>query len=213
MKAAHLIGGVAVAVGLLMARAGWADVACDADPLPEPDSAYREYIAEVHRELGIPEDYAARTGMRLQRDNRDYLEKAWPTQGGQGFRLTPEANQAWLRMRADAGQDGIELILLSAYRSVFTQKRIIQGHLDNDREISDILRLNAAPGHSEHHTGDAMDLNTPGVDPLDPAFADTPAYAWLRENAWRYCFELSYPPGNEHGVAFEPWHWRFIRSD
>lgn len=44
------------------------------------------------------------------------------------------------------------------------------------------------------------------------AFADTPEFAWLRAHAHEYGFILRYPEGKEHitGIAYEPWHYRFI---
>lgn len=40
--------------------------------------------------------------------------------------------------------------------------------------------------------------------------ASKPAFRWLRENAPRFGFELSFPPGNAQRVKWEPWHWRWV---
>jgi D-alanyl-D-alanine carboxypeptidase len=75
--------------------------------------------------------------------------------------------------------------------------------------IADILKINAAPGYSEHHTGRALDLTTADSPPLEVGFETTQAYAWLVEHAGEHGFRLSYPRDNPHGINYEPWHWAF----
>ena len=70
----------------------------------------------------------------------------------------------------------------------------------------------APPGYSEHHTGLALDigdLDHPETD-VEVSFEETPAFEWLKNNADRFGFELSFPVGNPQGVSYEPWHWRFV---
>ena len=67
--------------------------------------------------------------------------------------------------------------------------------------------MSAAPGYSEHHTGRAIDITTPGTQPLEPAFETTPAFEWLTGSAHEFGFRMSYPRNNRHGIAYEPWHW------
>jgi D-alanyl-D-alanine carboxypeptidase len=72
----------------------------------------------------------------------------------------------------------------------------------------------APPGHSEHHTGWALDLgdaDAPETD-VEPSFEKTKAFSWMTENASRFDFELSFPRDNVQGVSHEPWHWRFVGS-
>ena len=75
--------------------------------------------------------------------------------------------------------------------------------------LVDILRVNAAPGYSEHHTGRAIDLGTIGCRALEEEFELTEAFAWLENNAAHFQFSLSYPRNNPSGVIYEPWHWCF----
>jgi D-alanyl-D-alanine carboxypeptidase len=73
------------------------------------------------------------------------------------------------------------------------------------------------PGHSEHHTGLAADilptaLVTSGT-PLDQQLdGSSPEEQWLADNSWAYGLILRYPPGTQHltGIAFEPWHFRYV---
>jgi D-alanyl-D-alanine carboxypeptidase len=112
-------------------------------------------------------------------------------------------------MRETASKAGVALLAVSGFRSIERQAEIIRAKLSSGQKIEDILRLVAAPGYSEHHTGRAIDIGTPGEEPLTEAFADTPAFRWLAENAGHFGFRLSYPKGNAHGIAYEPWHWCF----
>ena len=72
--------------------------------------------------------------------------------------------------------------------------------------------VSAPPGFSEHHTGYAVDIGDADVPDanLSVAFEETAAFEWLEVNGPRYGFELSFEEGNEQGVQYEPWHWRFI---
>lgn len=113
----------------------------------------------------------------------------------------------WQSMREAARVDGIDLLLISGFRSVEHQQRIITTKLAAGTPLEDILRVNAAPGYSEHHTGRAVDIGTPGCLPLTEAFEETAAFRWLARNGMNYGFRLSYPRGHPHGFVYEPWHW------
>ncbi len=127
--------------------------------------------------------------------------------------MHPLAHRIWLQMSEDARNDGVRLDMVSAYRSPAYQANLIRNKLDRGMCLADILRVNAAPGYSEHHTGRAIDLNTPDCEPLTEAFADTDAFAWLKLNAKRFHYVLSYPDNDSHGYQFEPWHWCYKPFD
>ena len=113
-------------------------------------------------------------------------------------------------MQQAAQADGIQLMPVSAYRSFNYQAELIQKKLDQGQTLDEILRVNTPPGHSEHHTGCALDLTTDGENQvLESGFSDTDAYAWLQKNARDYGFVESYPENNPHGIIAEPWHWCF----
>ncbi len=101
----------------------------------------------------------------------------------------------------------MELQVVSAFRSIEYQLGIIRRKLERGLAIDEILRVSAAPGYSEHHSGRALDITTPGFAALEEQFEDSAAFAWLSTNAQSYGFWLSYPRGNPHGIAYEPWHW------
>ena len=126
---------------------------------------------------------------------------------GRSQQMTAPTRDAWLAMVEAATSMQIELQLVSAYRSVEYQCNVIRSKLDAGRTIEEILRVNALPGHSEHHTGRAVDLSSQDCAPLTEAFETTSAFAWLTKHAARFGFELSYPRGNPMGIKYEPWHW------
>lgn len=117
-----------------------------------------------------------------------------------------------LRLMLNAAKDaGVNLYILSAYRSVQEQAAIIQRKRDAGATDDAIITSVALPGYSEHHTGQAVDLHTDGVPVLSLEFAATPAFDWLTEHAGPFGFRLTYSQNNRTGIRFEPWHWYYDR--
>jgi D-alanyl-D-alanine carboxypeptidase len=110
-------------------------------------------------------------------------------------------------MQVHAARDDIALHMVSAFRSVEYQVSLFKEKLSKGQHINDILRVNAAPGYSQHHSGRAIDITTDNSDPLCESFERTPAFRWLSEHAGAYHFFLSYPRNNKWGISYEPWHW------
>ena len=76
-------------------------------------------------------------------------------------------------------------------------------------------RFLAHPGHSEHHTGLAVDLDTYDVvGGTSGGFDGTGDYAWAVEHASEYGFIQRYPSDKSRitGIDYEPWHFRFVGS-
>lgn len=140
-------------------------------------------------------------------DESTMLIEACEDMFGRTQKMTPHTQSCWLRMCEAAAADGIDLKLVSAFRSIDYQCELIRQKLNDGRTIDDILSVNAIPGHSEHHTGCALDLHSGEGIPLEEDFEHSSAFSWLQENAADFNFYLSYPRGNPEGIAFEPWHW------
>lgn len=156
--------------------------------------------------LGVPRDYGRVRGLHRVREPSHLESIGLDTQGREQF-LAPRAARAWARMREAAARGGVDLQVVSAFRSIEYQLGIIRRKLERGQTMEQILRVSAAPGYSEHHSGRALDIATPGFAALEAEFENSPAFAWLRKHARRYGFRLSYPRGNRHGIAYEPWHW------
>lgn len=169
---------------------------------------YQRMIRNFHEELGIPSEFAATCKIPMQVEATDLVSIGEDIFGREQF-LSPAAHNPWMEMQSAALASGIQLQVVSAFRSVDYQCSLIRNKLVRGQSIEEILKVNAAPGYSEHHTGNALDLNTPGCEPLTERFEETSAFAWLEHNAHRYGFELSYPRDNSYNIAYEPWHWAY----
>lgn len=123
--------------------------------------------------------------------------------------LDAAAAPAWQGLCEAAAADGIALDAISGFRSHAYQLGIFRRKLARGLTVTQILAVNAAPGFSEHHSGEAIDIGTPGEPPAEVSFEHTAAFAWLQLHAGRFGFRLSYPRDNPHGISYEPWHWRF----
>ena len=156
--------------------------------------------------LGITEDYLEARGLRACVE-ATALVCAEVAADGREFLLTPATAAAWHTMKAAAAADGLTLVIESALRSVARQAEILRGKLDAGQTLDEALQWVAPPGYSEHHTGRAIDIGTPGSAAFEEEFEATPAYAWLQRHAAAHGFTLSYPRGNAQGYGYEPWHW------
>ena len=163
-------------------------------------------LSERLRALGLDPAYGERTGLALQAEPASlafagfdrYRRPLW---------LTDEAAHAWQRMRDAARGDEVLLEAISGYRSHDYQLGIFRRKLARGLTVDEILAVNAAPGYSEHHSGEALDVGMPGEPPAEESFERTPAFEWLQARAGGFGFRLSYPRGNRHGIVYEPWHW------
>ena len=169
---------------------------------------YAVEVSLILRELGIPETYGVDRRLALQPEATE-LVVAGRDIYDRELRLQPVAAAGWESIQKSARRDGIVLQLVSGFRSVEYQRGIIPRTLAKGLHSQEILRSSAAPGYSEHHTGRAIDVTTPGSQPVEVEFEHTLAFGWLRENARAHGFRMSYPKGNPHGVVYEPWHWFF----
>ena len=106
-----------------------------------------------------------------------------------------------------ARADGIDISVLSGYRSFGTQStlktqyKIIYGNGAN--------KFSADQGYSEHQLGTTVDFTTKKSGESFTLFDKSPTYLWLKDNAHKFGFTLSYPENNSYYI-FEPWHWRFV---
>ncbi len=127
--------------------------------------------------------------------------------------LTKETEAAFRQMKEAAQNEGHTLTIRSAYRTRERQEYLFNNYVKNDG-LEDALTYSARPGHSEHQTGLAMDINTASTaeskKPEMKVILD-----WLSANASKYGFILRYPEGKSDitGYIFEPWHFRYVGKD
>jgi D-alanyl-D-alanine carboxypeptidase len=152
------------------------------------------------------------------------------------YRLTSSYSPTDLRSTADAGLNGshrvrglvigdlramakaaraagARLAVQSAFRSYSTQASTF-AYWVRVHGYATALKESARAGHSEHQLGTTIDFRSYGGSaPWDYAdWGTTKAGAWLRVNAWRYGFVMSYPKGKTTVTCYtyEPWHYRYV---
>jgi D-alanyl-D-alanine carboxypeptidase len=133
----------------------------------------------------------------------------------EGMMLRKEAAQALKKMTKAAKKDSTNPVILSAYRSYWTQAATFSmwvglAGLDSAETFS------ARAGHSQHQLGTTIDLTSEKVNlGLTKDLTNTKEGLWMAENAYKYGFVLSYPEGKEGitGYTYEPWHYRYIGSE
>ena len=162
-------------------------------------------------------------GLPLEYEPSDLVEipSEW-TGGGGRSRLNPERRRSH-RLRADVADalarmfeaargDGVELRVISAYRSGERQKRIYTRNVQKNRA----QRSSAPAGHSEHQLGTTVDISdAESKHNFSRTFDELPEGKWLTKNAERFGFHRSYYPENvvDTGYISEPWHWRYKGED
>lgn len=187
------------------------DIAVAHRSIRRRQTRYGRRIANLMAEIGISRDYGSRHRIPLQYETAN-LASIGNDIYGREQQLEPEAARSWLRMAAAASGERIELQPVSGFRSVDYQAGILRRKLERGQELGDILKVSAAPGYSEHHTGRALDITTPGYRVLEEEFEMSPAFKWLSRQAAEFGFRMSFPRQNRHSVGYEPWHWAFIES-
>lgn len=126
-----------------------------------------------------------------------------------GQKMRKSAADAYLKMQKDAASQGLKIRVVSAYRTVEYQRGLYNRYLNTDSQ-ENVDRYSARPGHSEHHTGLALDLF--GSQDGLRNFVKTPEYAWVRDNGYKYGFIIRYQADIENitGYEDEPWHLRYL---
>lgn len=116
---------------------------------------------------------------------------------------------AFKEMQQAAKKEGLNIWILSGFRPYQRQETIYQSSLKRHGQ-EHASRYVAKPGTSQHQLGTAIDINN-----VHDTFINTKEYAWLKDNAGKFGFSLSFPQGQEEktGYAFEPWHYRYITSE
>jgi D-alanyl-D-alanine carboxypeptidase len=163
-------------------------------------------LRQLHKELGIPDEYGFDTNRPMYAEAAELVDVG-PNLVGRMQRLTPAAAGQWAALVEAAAAAGIQLLIVSGFRDVDYQAALIRKKINAGQIIGDILKVNAAPGFSEHHTGQAVDIATPGSRPLTEEFEATDAFRWLESNASDFGFSMTYPRDNPWEITYEPWHW------
>lgn len=135
--------------------------------------------------------------------------KTYSLPASYGSGLTVEMLSAFNQMAAAAKADGLNIFIVSGFRSYSYQENLYNRYAARDgAEKADTYSARA--GHSEHQSGLAADVNS-----VSNSFAETPEAIWLSDNCYQYGFILRYPEEktDETGYQYEPWHFRYVGTE
>ena len=160
---------------------------------------YIEGIMIANKTYALPEDYYP-TNTHVDASNVDNTCNEC---------LVETVYQAYLDMRSDARSVGLYLENTSGYRSYETQEYIYNRYVLNDCK-KEADTYSSRPGHSDHQTGLAFDLNS-----IDDTFIETDEGKWVNDNAYKYGFIIRFPKGKEKetGYKYESWHLRYVGEE
>lgn len=127
------------------------------------------------------------------------------------FQIHAQVKDYLYQMLDDAAGDGVDIKIISAYRSFYTQESL-KASYKVTYGAGTANSFSADQGYSEHQLGTALDFTTPSVGSTFVGFDKTDAYDWMVHNAYKYGFVISYPKSNTF-YQYEPWHWRFVGVD
>jgi len=122
------------------------------------------------------------------------------------IQLREIAAAALEEMAVAARKDGIKLNVSSAYRSRSYQVNLYDRYVKTmGQEATD--RVSARPGYSQHQLGLVVDFY-----PVANSFAKSPEGVWVKANASKFGWSISFPDGYEEltGYSWESWHYRYV---
>jgi D-alanyl-D-alanine carboxypeptidase len=129
--------------------------------------------------------------------------------------VRPEMAAALQTMFSDAKGQGLNFMLASGYRSYAAQSAVYSSYAAQSG-AAQADTFSARPGHSEHQTGLAADVEPVSrVCEVEQCFENTPEGQWLAANSYKYGLIVRYQKGKENltGYEYEPWHVRFVGTD
>ena len=153
----------------------------------------------IDKKHTVPSSYVPKDLVPLKKNSLFDLNKA-------GMKIRAEAYSALNEMAQAALNDGIRLLVSSAYRSYSYQENLFNHYVSADG-LEQAERESARPGTSQHQLGTAVDFGSISDD-----FDKTQMGQWVYKNAANYGWSLSFPKGYEDvtGYRWECWHFRYI---
>lgn len=146
---------------------------------------------------------------------------------GEGINLRKEAHDAFLDMKKAAYSDGIDLKMISSFRSFDRQMAIWERkyikYTDAGMEplaaIDKIIEYSTIPGTSRHHWGTDIDIvdgyrKVEGDVLVPEKFGEGAPYElfkqWMDDNSKKFGYYLVYTDEPKRkGFKYEPWHYSY----
>jgi zinc D-Ala-D-Ala carboxypeptidase len=184
---------------------------------------FEKQIKKIGKTVGILDKLSKTDEELLQKYSKVYflnehyvpeslkqIDNEWKYTEAKDLKLHSKVVPYFNDMVKDAKAEGVDLWVVSAYRS-FGDQETLKGQYVTTYG-SGANTFSADQGYSEHQLGTTLDFTTKGLGGGLDGFGSTPAYTWLQAHAHEYGFTLSYPEGNSY-YTYEPWHWRFVGED
>lgn len=126
--------------------------------------------------------------------------------------LKEEAALEFYKLSEEAKKLNYRIVVVSGYRSYTYQEKLFEYYVET-KGMNYALMCSAKPGHSEHQTGLAIDVEGSNLD--YNLFEKSKEFEWMKKNAHKYGFILRYPKGKENitGFKYEPWHYRYVGKE
>ena len=166
-----------------------------------------DYLILVNEENRLPADFESTVEMVVAKNAE-----------GAEYTLEKRTYAEFLRLRADLLEnDGIQTELISTYRSLAQQEAVFASNVEK-YGLEHTKKYVSNPGHSEHHTGLAIDVSVMVDGKIPRARQDLFNIDHLLQIVHKklplYGFILRYPKGKEPitRIGYEPWHLRYIGS-
>lgn len=171
---------------------------------PKPTTTSQQATSAVTRPTGDPK-IEVRNGITYV-NGILIANKTYPVPASYNPGLDPNAQAAFNKMQQAAAMQGINLWICSGFRSYSYQSQLYNSYVYQDGKAA-ADRYSARPGHSEHQTGLAMDINYAGS-----WFDNTPEAQWLAAHCTDYGFIIRYKAGKESSTGYmaESWHIRYL---
>lgn len=137
---------------------------------------------------------------------------------GSAYGVEKKTYEAFLKLRQDLLEnDGIQTELISGHRTIEAQIGSFNNYL-NKFGLEYANKYVAKPGHSEHHTGLAIDVGIVQEGRIYYTIEDLLSVDHLfhivHKKLPQYGFILRYPENKkvETKIGYEPWHFRYVDS-
>lgn len=186
----------------------------------ERNDDFEKQIRTISRTVGVLDKLSKTDEELLQKYSKVYflnehyvpeslaqIDNEWKYTETKDLKLHSKVVPFFNDMVKDAKADGVDLWVVSAYRS-FGEQAALKGQYLTTYG-SGANAFSADQGFSEHQLGTTLDFTTKGLGGGLDGFGEAAAFTWLKANAYKYGFVMSYPPNNSY-YEYEPWHWRFV---
>lgn len=161
----------------------------------------------VNKQQAMPADFVPK--------NLVDMRNKYTVNNSNEAQLRSDAFTSLTKMINAAKNSKIPVEIISGYRAYSLQSIIYNDNVTKEGQAN-ADKTSARPGHSEHQTGLAVDINNFESNcRLNVCFGSTKTGKWVASNAHNYGFIVRYQKGTKDvvGFSYEPWHLRYVGKE